>query len=269
MDEDSTIAVSPRHSVRLASEYVGAVQRAPRRDFVVRTLAKREANGVPLMSAEIVIAGEDTRAEFPLAVKYPLHFRKTYFSARLHGDPRHEFECQARATELIDVPPPIGFGERVFRACLVPGKPYGHLSPFKAEPEERNLRHARELQLLEAAGHWQMMELAFESLLRLHRGGLAHGDTELRNFVVCPSPLELVPIDFEAGVVRESTDEAVWEERCSRDLDPVLRQAVLLQCGLGAQSGKLAEYAAARISRLFKDPQRFLREIGRQSDLEP
>ena len=35
----------------------------------------------------IVIAGQETRSEFPLAATYPLHFRKTYFPGRLHGDP--------------------------------------------------------------------------------------------------------------------------------------------------------------------------------------
>jgi hypothetical protein len=34
------VAVSPRHCVRLASEYMPRVERAPTRDFVVRTVAK-------------------------------------------------------------------------------------------------------------------------------------------------------------------------------------------------------------------------------------
>ncbi len=268
MDENTTIAVSPRHTVRLASELVTVVRKAPRSDFVVRTLAKREANGLPLMSAEIVIAGESTRAELPMAAEYPLHFRKTYFSARLHGDPKHEFECQATASELIGVPPPIGFGENVFRTCLVPGKPYGALSPFQSEPEERNLRHARALDLMAAAGHWKLMEAALEALTKLHDGGLAHGDTELRNFVVCSSPLEIVPIDFEGAQRKAALEEDAWEARCLLDFDPVLRQAVLLQCALGAQPGRLAELATGRMALLFKEPDRFRRAIEQQSDLE-
>jgi len=98
MDEDFKIAVSPRHSVRLAREYEAVIHKPPARDFVVRTLVRREANGMPLMSAEIVIAGASTRDEFPLAASYPLHFRKTYFPARLHGDPKQEFDCQAMAS---------------------------------------------------------------------------------------------------------------------------------------------------------------------------
>jgi len=55
------VAVSPRHSVRLASEYMHLVERAPTRDFVVRTVAKKEANTLPLMTGDIVIAGREVR----------------------------------------------------------------------------------------------------------------------------------------------------------------------------------------------------------------
>ena len=57
MSADPLIAVSPRHGVRLAEELQGIVKKPQKRDFVVRTLVKRMANGLPLMSAEIVIAG--------------------------------------------------------------------------------------------------------------------------------------------------------------------------------------------------------------------
>ena len=58
MDDDvKLVTVSPRHSVLLASELFALVERAPSRDFVVRTLARHEANGMPLMAAELVIAG--------------------------------------------------------------------------------------------------------------------------------------------------------------------------------------------------------------------
>ncbi len=268
MDEDFAIAVSPRHSVRLAAEYAGAIKKAPSRDFVVRTLVKREANGMPLMSAEIVIAGHEARAEFPLAEKYPLHFRKSYFPGRLHGDPKHEFDCHADASRLIGVPPPIGFGERVFRACLIPGRPYGSLTPFELTPEERNFRRARELPLDTAIGQWKLAELVFEQLSALHAGGLAHGDAELRNFIACPSPLELVAIDFEAAVRQSSLDAEGWETRCQLDFDPLLRHAAFLLCSLGPQPSPLAERALARLPKLFKDPDRVRREIDHSSDIE-
>jgi len=43
---------------------------------------------------------------------------------------------------------------------------------------------------------------------------------------------------------------------------------VLLEVSLGAQSGTFAELAAARMDKLFKDANRFRREIGRRSDLD-
>ncbi|HEY3500925.1 MAG TPA: hypothetical protein VGK73_39805 [Polyangiaceae bacterium] len=267
MTADALVAVSPRHGVRLAEELLGIVQKPQRRDFVVRTLAKRMANGLPLMSAEIVIAGAETRAEFPLSAQYPLHFRKTYFPGRLRGDPKDEFARQSEASELIGLPPPIGYGESVFRACLVPGKPYAALTPFNAEPEERNLRPARELPLAAAAGQFRLVQDAYALLLRLHEGGLVHGDAVLQNFIVSPSPLEILPIDFEASQRREAFDETGWQAACEADVDPLLREAVLLQCSLGPQPGPLAEHAARRIQKLFRSPERFLAAIESQADL--
>lgn len=268
MDEDSLIAVSPRHHIRLAREYVIIVDKPQRRDFVVRTITRREANGLPLMSAEIVIAGEETRRDFPLAAKYPLHFRKTYFPGRLHGDPKDEFDRQTDASRLIEVPPPIGYTADTFRACLVPGTPFGALSPSQGAQEDADLRKAKRLSLEAAAGLWWLAEQALDRLTRLHEGGLVHGDTDLRNFVVCPSPLEIVPIDFESASLRGSLSDEEWQERVNKDLDPLLRHAVLVECCLGAQQGKLAELAWKRIDALFKDPDRFRREIEQRADLD-
>lgn len=268
MDEDTTVPVSPRHAVRLAREYVTLIEKAQRRDFVVRTITRREAHGTPLMTAEIVIAGEETRAEFPLAREYPLHFRKTYFPGRLHGEPKDEFALQERASTLIGVPPPIGHTPSVFRTCLLPGRPYSTLSPLHSEPLEANIPHARTLDLAAAAGLWMLLERAFEDLRRLHGGGLAHGDTELHNFIVCPAPLEILPIDFEGAMLREGMSDEDWAYRVQRDLDPLLRHAVLLEVSLGAQSGAFAEQADLRMPALFKDPDRFRREIDRRADLD-
>jgi hypothetical protein len=220
------------------------------------------------MSAEIVIAGEETRAEFPLAKTYPLHFRKTYFPGRLHGDPKDEFEAQRRASELIDAPPPIGHTPSVFRTCLIPGQPYSTLSPFQSEPLESNIPKARELPLANAAGLWLLAERAVGALRRLHEGELSHGDAELHNFIVCAAPLEILPIDFEGASQRAGVSDEDWQYRVQRDLDPLLRHAVLLQVSLGPQTGTLAELASARMPALFKDPDRFRREIERRADLD-
>ena len=267
VDDDLMVQVSPRHSVRLAREYVHLISKPPKSDYVVRTIVRREANGLPLMSAEIVIAGGPTRKEHPLADKYPLHFRKTYAPARLHGDPSKEYEYQEFASKLIGVSLPIGYGPDVFRSCLVPGRPYNRLSPFGTEPEESNMRSARDLPLASAAGLWRLAEQALDSLTKLHEGGLAHGDAEMHNFVVCPAPLELVVIDFESSMPRDAMERDAWDKRRAMDLVPLLREAVFLQCALGRQTGPLAELAWERMGSLFRAPDRFRRAIEEQADL--
>lgn len=261
------IPVSPRHSVMLAEEYCHLIDRMPDRDYVVRTLTHRESGDLPLMSADLVIAGKEARNTHPLADQYPLHFRKTYYPGRLHGDPEVEFDNQQRASELIDVPPPIGHWPKGFRACFYPGTPYSRLSPFGAEPEEANIAIARELELAPVVGLWKLLEEAFGKVRALHAGGLAHADLELHNFIVCPSPVEVMIIDFENAVVREA-DEEVWAAKCETDLENILREAVLLQCQLGRQTGALADAALERLDELFKAPDRFQREIARQVEMQ-
>src|SRR5690606_10603611 len=97
--------------------------RAPREDFVVRTLAHKKAGQTTLMMGELVIAGAATRDQYALARKYPLHFRKTYYPGGMHGDPRAEFDLHQRASTVVPVPPPIGATRETFRSCLLPGSP--------------------------------------------------------------------------------------------------------------------------------------------------
>lgn len=266
-EEDTTVLVSPRHAVRVGAEYAVWIKRAPRQDFVVRTIMKREANGMPLVSADIVIAGEETRATFPLAASFPLHFRKTYYPGRLHGDPRQERDRQNDAAEILGIPPAIGATHQIFRSCFLPGMPYNRLSPFGADPEDANLPLARKLDLAKAAGLWRLLHDAFDSLNKLHAGNIVHGDLELHNLIVCSSPLECILIDFEATARKDELDEAEFEKRRGTDFIPMLREAIFLQCALGAQPGPLAEMARTRIKELLKRPDRFLEEIEQQSKL--
>jgi hypothetical protein len=261
MDEDRLVPVSPRHAVVLAKELYILVERPPRQDFVVRTLARREANGLPLMTAEIVVASEQTRRNHPAADTYPLHFRKTYFPGRLHGDPRDEFEAQRRAAELCSVPPPIGHEDDVFRSCLLPGQPYARLTPFGGEPPESNLAKAQSLPLASAAGLWRLAEEILAQHLALHAGGLAHGDAQLHNFIVCPAPLEALLIDFESARYRESFAPADWDRQRKLDLQPLLREAVYLQCALGRQPSALGEQSFRELDGLFKAPAAFRQAI--------
>lgn len=268
MDDDyQLIQVSPRHWVRVGDEYAVWIKKAPRQDFVVRTIMKREANGMPLVSADIVIAGEETRQSYPLAALYPLHFRKTYYPGRLHGDPRQERDRQNEAAEILDIPPAIGATHQTFRSCFLPGMPYSRLSPFGAEPEEANLPLAQKLPLASAAGLWRLLHDAHDALVKLHGRGISHGDLELHNLIVCSAPLECILIDFEATARKDELEADEFEKRCRTDFLPMLKEAVLLQCALGPQPGPLAELSRKRIGEVFKRPDKFLNEIGEQSKI--
>jgi hypothetical protein len=267
VDEARAIAVSPRHTVLLAVELFPLVDKPPKQDFVVRTRARREANGLPLMTAELVIAGAETRRAYLAADTYPLHFRKTYFPGRLHGDPEVEFDRHRRASELCATPPPIGHAPSVFRSCLVPGQSYARLTPFGGEPPENNIAKAQKLALATAAGLWRMAEEALGQLLQLHEGGLAHGDAELHNIIVCPAPLEPILIDFEVAAQREAMEAAAWQARCELDLQPLLREAVYLQCALGRQPSRLGELSWDRMAGLFKSADRFRRAIDERAEV--
>jgi serine/threonine protein kinase len=218
------------------------------------------------MSAELVIAGKETLDRFPRAREFPLHFRKTYFPASFHGDPQVEFDKQTRAASLIACPEPIGWSPLSFRSCFLPGKPFSRISPFGLEPEENNIQVARELPLATAAGLWHLLEQAFQLLQKLHAGGFLHGDTELHNLIVCSSPLEVLLIDFENAKERESLTEPQWEKARAADLKMLLREAVFLQCALGPQTTEMAALAWESMECIVNSPNRFRREIKRQSE---
>ena len=187
---------------------------------------------------------------------YPLHFRKTYFPGRLHGDPKVEFDHHLLASRLCPMPPPIGHEPTVFRSCLIPGQPYARLTPFGADPPESNIAQAQKQPLATAAGLWRLAEETLAQLLTLHQGGLAHGDAELHNCIVCPAPLEPLLIDFEAAVRREAVEASAWKLRCDQDLAPLLREAIYLQCALGRQPSALGELSWEHLPRLFERPDR-------------
>ena len=262
MEEERHVPVSPRHTVLLSREYLTMIDTAPQRDYVVRTVAKRQVGKMMLMSGDLVIAGAETRKTFDLAEKYPFHFRKSYFPGQMHGETVDEFANHARASELIGIPPPIGHTPNTFRSCLLPGLPYTRLSPFfGVEPQTANIAVAEKLQLATAIGLWKLCEDAFHKHSTLQAGGLAHGDAELHNLIVCPTPLEVVMIDFEGSVSQSAVDTDAWQKRCALDLVPLLREALFLQCVLGQQDGALGELSRGRVGELVETPDKFLRAI--------
>jgi hypothetical protein len=264
-DESRPVAVSPGHTVLLVPQLLPPLLRPQRQDFVVRVHAQREANGLPLMAAELVIAGVETRERHPAAVTYPLHFRKTYFPGRLHGDTRVEYENQLLASQLCATPPPVGFEDTVFRSCVVPGQSFPRLSPFGGEPPENNITKAQKLPLATAAGLWRLAEELLAQHLLIQAGGLAHGDAELHNCIVCPAPLAPILIDFEAAQRRDAMDATAWDARCKLDLEPLLREAIYLQCALGRQPSQLGELSWQRLNELFRSAESFRRAIETQA----
>jgi hypothetical protein len=254
--------------VTVDDEYLALIEHAPQQDFVLRTLARRMAGDTPLMIGELVIAGRATRERYPLAEAYPLHFRKTYYPGRLRGDTAVEFERHKRASEILGIPPPIGCAGGTFRSCLLPGRPLDRvLEPFFSEPEEGNIQHADKLTLASAAGLWHLCERLFAQHMTLQRAGLAHGDAALQNFIVCPAPLDVLPIDFDMAVLKDALSEEDWRERSERDLEPLLKAAVFLQCALGAQASALGELSLGKIALLFKRGALFRRAIDDRARL--
>jgi hypothetical protein len=253
--------------VTVDDDYFAMIRRAPREDFVVRTLAKRMAGDEPLMVGELVIASDAVRKRFPLAATYPLHFRKTYAPGHLRGNTQTELERHTRASEVLGIPPPIGRSGGTIRSCLLPGRPLDQVLPFGGEPETSNVRRAQELGLASAAGLWLLAERALLALEALHRAEMTHGDAQLHNFIVCQAPVDVVPIDFDMSVLKGSVAEATWAELCAEDLLPLLKAAVYLQCALGAQRGPLAELSLARMATLFPRSEPFRRAIEEQAGL--
>jgi len=259
------IQVSPRHHIALSDDYLPMIDKAPREDFVVRTLARRKAGEMTLMMGELVIAGAGTRDKYELARVYPLHFRKVYYPGKMHGDPQTEFELHQLASTLVAVPPPIGSTPNSFRSCFLPGTPLNRLSGLGTEPDESNIALARELSLATAAGLWKLADEVFLLLTRMQEGGLTHGDAHLHNFIVCPSPLEVVPIDFEIGVLQDSVSAEVWEQRCQADRQHVLKLAIYLQCALGRQRGPLARESMAALALLVRPADTFYGVIAERT----
>jgi hypothetical protein len=255
------VQVSPRHWVTLGEDFLGMIDTAPREDFVVQTLARRKAGTVTLMMGELVIAGAATRATFEGAREFPLHFRKTYYPGRLGGDPREEFRLHALASSLIPVPHPLGATRDTFRSCLIPGVPLNRTCDLGVEPDPRNIEIARELSLAAAAGLWKFAEETLQLIDKLQAGGLSHGDTHLHNFIVCPSPLEVIPIDFEIAKAKEDCNAETWEARCAAEREHVFKLAIYLQSALGRGQGPLAERSLEVIEQLVTSPKLFQQAI--------
>ena len=87
MDDERLVPVSPRHSVLLSREYLTFIDTPPQRDYVVRTVAKRQVGAMMLMSGDLVIASAETRATLSAGSRVSAAFSQIVLSgpdARRH-----------------------------------------------------------------------------------------------------------------------------------------------------------------------------------------
>jgi len=246
------VNLTPAHKVDLSPEFEELVVHAPIQDVVIRTIARKSANFQPLVQSELVIAGEQTRMDFPQAQIYPVHFRKTYYPTALHPHPEKEFTRHERASQILNVPPPIGATWNEFRSCFIPGQMFSKISPFGVEPPMANLRIARDTSPAALIGMWYLLEDLYKQVTALHLSGMCHGDLFLHNVVIPHSPIGLYLIDFEQAIILEElNDPSKWEALCQQDLNELLKHAIWVQCGLGYQEGPLADCCLEHLEALM------------------
>ncbi|MDD5349277.1 MAG: hypothetical protein PHQ12_03610, partial [Chthoniobacteraceae bacterium] len=73
--ENAPIPLSAFHRIEVA-ESLRYLLREPReKDFSIRSIARKMGpDGRELVQMELVIAGRETRAAYPMAARYPIHF---------------------------------------------------------------------------------------------------------------------------------------------------------------------------------------------------
>jgi hypothetical protein len=259
------VHLSEQHSIELAEEYRHLLKRPQQKDYVLHTIYVKTVNEMPLKQAELVIAGNETLESVPRARHYPVHFRKTYYPQSFFTDPRVEFDTTQKAADLLGMPEPVGYSRTVFRNSFIPGRTFDRVSPFGASPEDRNIAIGRDAPVAQLAGIWRLLEEIFAQITTLHENRFSHGDMQLHNILVCPSPLRAFLIDFEVSVADFDGPDEDWEKKVYTDLEEILREAIYVQTALGCQQGPLAERSLELLPRLFRNPKPFenrLTEVG-------
>ena len=260
MNSDQTrVPLSPLHSIEIAESLQDLLGRPREKDFPIRCIARKVGpDGRELVQMELVIAGRQTRAAFPLAEQYPVHFLKSYHPWSFHGDPRVEFENHQEAAAILGIPEPIGCDANTFRTAFLPGRPLSKLSPFTdVEPQERCLGIAQETNSAILIGLWKLVEEVFGQIQKLHAHGFFHRDLELHNVIVCTAPVQTFLIDFESAERSFQGSDEEREALRSKDLEEILRLAIYLQSGLGRQEGALAQASLDALPRLFRSTSTF------------
>ena len=193
------------------------VEKPPRQDFVVRTRARREANGLPLMTAELVIAGEETRRTHPAGRDLPAALSQDVLprkaarrsAGRVRAAPAGVAALRARRRRSDTRP--TCFAAAWCRASPTRASRRSAASrPRTTSPRRRSCRWRRRR---DCGGSPRRR---WRSCCCFTRAGLAHGDAELHNIIVCPAPLEPILIDFEAAVQKETMETPLGSRAASR-----------------------------------------------------
>jgi serine/threonine protein kinase len=258
------IQATPDHRVYLADEILQLVDNPQQKDFVIRRVSRKMANGQPLIQGELVVSGCETRSLYPLAVQYPVHFRKTYYPTCFHQNPEQEYNNHLLASQILQVAPPIGHTKTTFRSCFIPGVSYQKLTPFGVEPIMQNLQIGEDVPPASLIGLWQLLDELHGQVKKLHAHGLAHGDLYLHNVFVTKAPIGVHMIDFELAKREDEMESPEkWEDFKTKDLTEILQHAIYLQCALGFQKGPLAEESEKEIDQLFPDGDAVRRKLRR------
>lgn len=254
-EDDYLIPVTPSHSITVANGIQGLIEAPQERDFVIRNLMNKTANGQPLIQGELVVSGKQTREAFPLAAQFPIHFRKTYYPTCFHQNPKKEFDHHEQAARILGIAPPIGWTKTTFRSCFIPGVSYAKLSPFGVEPITQNLQLGTQVPTPQLIGLWDLLVRLYTQVQQLHQNDLVHGDLFLHNVLVSNSPIAVNLIDFELAKTREQVGSADdWEALKRQDLDEIWKHALFLQCALGPQDHPLAKESLTHAKAHFPDP---------------
>ena len=253
--ENASIPLSAFHSIEIAESLRYLLEEPRDKDFSLRSIARKEGpDGRELVQMQLVVAGRETRAAYPLAERYPIHFVKAYHPWSFHGDPQVEFENHRAAAAILGAPEPIGCDANSIRSAFLPGKPLSRLSPFTdVEPQERCLGIAQQADPAALIGLWKLAEEAYRQVDALHKKNFFHRDLELHNLIVCTAPVRVFLIDFESAERDFHGTEAEREELRAKDFAELFRLAIYLQSGLGQQEGPLAEAALAALPGLFRE----------------
>lgn len=252
--DNAPVPLSPFHRIDVNETLRYLLDQPREKDFSLRTIAhKLGPDGRELVHMDLVIAGRETRAAFPLAQRYPIHFVKTYQPWSFHGDPKVEYDNHLAAAAILNAPAPIGYDASSIRSAFLPGKPLSRLSPFtNVEPRERCLGIAQQTDPAALIGLWKLAEEAFAQLQTLHAHGFFHRDLELHNLIVCTAPVRVFLIDFESAERDFKGPCETREELRFNDLAEILRLAIYVQSGLGGQEGPLAEASRQALPKLFR-----------------